>query len=117
MIILFTYCLFTVYKNWHDLGDIFIGYTDEANEGTWEWTDGGNSPFENWDIPTQQPNNGGGAEDCAVMVGSGTWHDFPCRNVYNYVCQKCPWGKRVQENGGCRKCYFAFLSCNLQLAI
>jgi hypothetical protein len=54
-----------------------IGYTDEANEGTWLWTSGEDPGYTNW--RTNEPNNAGAGEDFAFVENcpSSKWNDVP----------------------------------------
>ncbi|MBX7051462.1 MAG: HYR domain-containing protein, partial [Flavobacteriales bacterium] len=49
----------------------WIGYTDQANEGTWVWVTGETSSYTNW--ATGQPDNSSSAEHWARM--NNTWSD------------------------------------------
>ena len=53
----------------------YIGYSDEAVEGAWVWTDGTPSGFEAWD--PGQPNNldESGQDHAVLWFDSGTWND------------------------------------------
>ena len=86
-----------VQSNYHDTA--FFGYTDEADEGSWEW-EKGNSNFDNWTVYGQnQPDNGsgyGGDEDYAefnyerdtMSPNDGTWNDAPFRdNTNTFICE------------------------------
>ena len=67
--------------------DTWIGLTDSAQEGDWQWSNGEAVMMTNWGI--NQPN-GGMSENCAVMNKSDTfrWHDRPCMSINDYVCEK-----------------------------
>ena len=54
---------------------IWIGFNDLASEGNWEWTDGSPAKYTNWN--GGEPNNSGGVEHYAEMLGSnGRWNDI-----------------------------------------
>lgn len=54
---------------------IWIGLTDTAVEGTFAWADGSPVNYTNWN--PGEPNNSGGAEDWAELLGSnGRWNDI-----------------------------------------
>ena len=68
-----------VHENFGNLAGIdrriWIGFTDEANEGTFAWSSGESAAFTNWN--SGEPNNSGGVEDYAEMLGSnGKWNDL-----------------------------------------
>jgi len=54
---------------------LWIGYTDQAVEGSFFWVDGTLPGYENWN--SGEPNNAGN-EDCVEMLPSGLWNDMPC---------------------------------------
>ncbi|MFM7440503.1 MAG: Calx-beta domain-containing protein, partial [Snowella sp.] len=55
----------------------WIGYTDQAEEGLWQWISGESSSYTNWWIG--EPNNAYGDEDYAVTNWGhlGIWNDLP----------------------------------------
>ena len=54
-------------------------------QGSFAWTDGSAPDFENWDMG--EPNNWGGAENCAhIIAWSGNWNDKGCNNDLDYIC-------------------------------
>ena len=61
---------------------VYIGYSDSAQEGTWEWVDGCDSSYTNW--LSGEPNDGGG-EDVAGLTSSGAWNDMKTSSS-TYVC-------------------------------
>ena len=58
----------------------WFGYSDKKSEGSWDWSDTGNSgefiSYQNW--AEAEPNNEGDGEDCASMNADGTWNDQAC---------------------------------------
>ncbi len=60
------------------LSELWIGYNDKDNEGTWVWTNGETSIYTNW--ATSEPNDVNG-EDCGQIYSSGLWNDLPCINT------------------------------------
>jgi hypothetical protein len=54
---------------------IWIGYTDQAVEGTFEWASGETGVFENWTVG--QPDDYLGADWAVLRPGNGTWFDEP----------------------------------------
>jgi hypothetical protein len=54
----------------------WLGFNDAASEGTFAWTSGEPATFTNWNAG--EPNDFGGNEDYAEMLGSnGRWNDQP----------------------------------------
>lgn len=66
----------------------WIGFTDQALEGTFSWKHNNeNSEYTNWG--TNEPNNGGD-EDCAVFKApsiSYEWNDDKCPKLMMSVCE------------------------------
>lgn len=52
---------------------LWIGYTDEALEGTFVWSSGEPTVYTNWH--PGEPNNQGGEDYTALDTTSGTWND------------------------------------------
>jgi gliding motility-associated-like protein len=61
-------------------GIIWIGFNDEAQEGTFVWYDQSYVTYTNW--APGEPNNNGGNEDCTQIYPNGQWNDLPC-NIGN----------------------------------
>ncbi len=68
-------------------GSWWMGYTDAAVEGTWAWTDGSPSGYENW-YPSE-PSDGIDPENCAAVPEHSptTWNDLPCDLLRPFVCE------------------------------
>jgi hypothetical protein len=55
---------------------IWIGFNDNATEGTFTWSDGSAASYANWNAG--EPNNADAGEDVAEFLGGqGTWNDMP----------------------------------------
>ena len=65
----------------------WIGLTDSAKEGIWQWNNGKTLMVQNWGL--KQPD-GGAAEKCVVMniFDEYRWHDRSCSEKNDYVCEK-----------------------------
>jgi hypothetical protein len=69
--------------------DIWLGITDDANEGQWRDLDG--QPlggFQPWAF--LEPNNGGiggDEENCGELYDGGSWNDAACTATLRYVCE------------------------------
>ncbi|MEW6157554.1 MAG: FG-GAP-like repeat-containing protein, partial [Verrucomicrobiota bacterium] len=61
-----------VRQNFNYLSTVWIGFNDQAAEGTFVWASGESSDFTNWQ--GGEPNNSGD-EDFASMYTSGAWND------------------------------------------
>lgn len=68
-----------------DTGMFWIGFTDEINEGDWQWVTGEEVTYFNWD--PGQPDESG---DYAVIndpYGSGNWDDQPQDALRRFVVE------------------------------
>ncbi|XP_038065858.1 alpha-N-acetylgalactosamine-specific lectin-like [Patiria miniata] len=81
--------LFTVWKSTRGTaeGGLWIGFTDEVEEGNFIWTDKSVVNFTEWS--DGQPDNYGGGEKCTHMwYGKyGEWNDIGCDNLFSYMCK------------------------------
>jgi len=68
-------------------GSTWFGLNDRSKEGTFRFSEDEKGEYVNF-----QPGepNGGGGEDCVVMVKSwgGKWADVGCSGSYNYACSR-----------------------------
>lgn len=55
---------------------IWIGFNDEATEGSFVWYDQAPVVYTNW--AAGEPNDAGGNEDCTQIYPDGFWNDLPC---------------------------------------
>ncbi len=65
-----------------------IGYTDEVNEGRWQWVNGSDSNYTSWN--PGEPNNGLSIyvnQNYAYMYESGKWDDGQEFGESYYVCE------------------------------
>lgn len=71
----------------------WIGFNDEASEGTFVWVTGEPVLYTNWN--PGEPNNAGN-EDYAQFVGGGKWNDLPNTSLpyvieFDYIVTTTPW--------------------------
>jgi hypothetical protein len=66
----------------------WIGFTDQVQEGNWQWVTGEEVVYTNWNSPSE-PNNSGGVEHYAELMGStGLWNDMPNGLILNpFICE------------------------------
>ena len=71
-------------------GDIWIGLSDLAVEGTFEWVNGAPLVFQNW--AAGEPNAGTDMHDCVEMYAGGRWNDTTCGGftLNSFVCECDP---------------------------
>jgi hypothetical protein len=63
----------------------WIGFTDEAVEGTWVWASGEPVTYTHWN--QGEPNDWGNGEDYALMnwdTGTGAWNDWDYLTDYDH---------------------------------
>jgi len=64
--------------------NVWIGYTDENSEGKFEWVNGSDNGYENWN--NGEPNNSGG-EDYTELLSNGKWNDLPNRINRRFIVE------------------------------
>jgi FG-GAP repeat/Uncharacterised ACR (DUF711)/Lectin C-type domain len=64
-----------VRDNYATTSAVWIGYTDQELEGSFEWISGEAGVFENWTVG--EPDDLLGADWAALRPGAGTWSDEP----------------------------------------
>ena len=62
------------------VGRFWIGLSDEITEGTFLWDSGEPFIYSNW--CAGEPNNAGGIEDYAEILGGGCWNDQPANGNF-----------------------------------
>jgi C-type mannose receptor len=88
-------------RNWVDgtvdpEANCWIGANDQASEGIWTWSNGEPWSWADWE--TDEPNDAGGAEDCAEYVSNGLsnsndgLNDRNCADAMDYLCEMTPAG-------------------------
>ncbi|HTE54931.1 MAG TPA: C-type lectin domain-containing protein [Kofleriaceae bacterium] len=76
------------------LRDVWIGASDQASEGRFDWVSGDPFDFDHW--RDGEPNDGGqNGEDCAVLEGDENlpgegvqWDDRDCIDLHSYLCER-----------------------------
>ncbi len=80
---------------------LWLGATDDLNEGTWKWVDGTEMKFK--PFAPHQPDNARGNENHLLMWPDGKWNDAAnmWENVLAYkpVGYICEWGEVVAPHG------------------
>ncbi|XP_048343348.1 C-type lectin domain family 17, member A-like [Sphaerodactylus townsendi] len=65
---------------------VWIGLSDEVEEGQWRWADG--SPLGQSFWKPGEPNNFDTGEDCAILLKENNWNDFNCEGKFHFICEK-----------------------------
>ena len=67
-----------------NVGDssVWIGFTDEAEEGNWQWITGEEVTYTNW---ADGEPNGGEVENGCELLGDGTWNDQNVNSLRRFV--------------------------------
>jgi hypothetical protein len=68
------------------LGPSWIGYTDAATDGVFQWVNGSPSTYQRFF--GSAPSND--AEDCTALLDGGLWDDRPCDSALPYACECDP---------------------------
>ncbi|XP_067877342.1 C-type lectin domain family 10 member A-like isoform X2 [Heterodontus francisci] len=66
----------------------WIGLSDVAIEGNWQWVDGTNFRSSPTFWADGEPNNMQNGEDCAHIDDKGRWNDNKCSSSYSWICEK-----------------------------
>ena len=72
-----------------DTNEFWIGFTDRANEGSFEWVDGSDVTYTNW--IEGQPDDLQSNQDCGIFVLNWNfgWDDDTCSShTSRYICRK-----------------------------
>uniref|UniRef100_K1RHW6 Aggrecan core protein n=1 Tax=Magallana gigas TaxID=29159 RepID=K1RHW6_MAGGI len=65
----------------------WTGAIKDRNKNIWVWDHSDTEMvFTNWDPDGSQPN-GESTENC-VLTKYGLWHDFPCQQTFNIICER-----------------------------
>jgi hypothetical protein len=65
---------------------VWIGLTDRASEGDFEWSSGAAFGWDGWDWG--EPNDAFGSEDCTEMTEGGSWNDADCGDEKPFLCRR-----------------------------
>lgn len=92
------------------LDNPWLGLSDTAAEGTFQWVDGSAVSFAPWN--DGEPNDSGGNEDCAGVLTSGdaagTWNDFDCAAQHPFLCQDTSARSPADPGDACDVCPLVF---------
>ena len=72
-------CIINELNRLNETGVIWIGFNDEAVEGTFVWYDQAPVTYTNW--APGEPNNTGGNEGCTQIYPDGMWNDLNCNTA------------------------------------
>ena len=64
---------------------LHIGIDDITTEGAWQYATGGNLIYTSWGF--EEPNNGGGAENCGETYTGTSWNDGDCSHEQPSICE------------------------------
>jgi hypothetical protein len=62
----------------------WMGYHDSVNEGDFQWVNGSDSSYTNWN--NGQPDNAGG-EDFTELLNNGRWNDLPNNHHRRFIIE------------------------------
>ena len=62
----------------------WMGYHDSVNEGDFQWVNGSDSSYTNWN--NGEPNNAGG-EDYVELLNNGRWNDLPNNHHRRFIIE------------------------------
>ncbi|MCI6190597.1 MAG: peptidoglycan DD-metalloendopeptidase family protein, partial [Clostridium sp.] len=65
-------------------GNLYIGATDEEEEGNWKWVTGEKFDYTQWAVG--QPDNAGSCENYLGLFQNGLWNDFS-DNYFGYILE------------------------------
>jgi len=69
----------------------WLGLTDAAQEGEWQWSDDTPVDYLNWSMEYGQPN-GGDSQNCVFTYHrTGEWFDASCRDYAGVLCRGQPY--------------------------
>ena len=63
---------------------VWLGGTDEAEEGRWQWITGEEWSYTNWSVG--EPNNQGD-EHYLELLTTGLWNDYGATPILGYLCE------------------------------
>ena len=63
---------------------VWLGGTDQKEEGVWRWNDGSTWNFTRWSNGT---GSRGVGKDCVLMIENKEWWDYSCTEIKPFVCQ------------------------------
>jgi hypothetical protein len=89
----------------HGAGGAWLGLTDQATEGSFEWVDGSAATYAPWN--EGEPSNTGGHERCVEMLGgekAGRWNDADCATALRFVCEDAIARTPADPGDACDDC-------------
>ena len=79
-------------------GWVWLGGTDQEEEGVWRWSDGSTWNYTRWSPEssdgTPEYGSKGASHNCAVIHYGEWWRNHPCSFSQNFLCQSA--AQRIQ---------------------
>ena len=72
-----------------EYGTAWLGGNDREKEGDWRWSDGSPWVYTNW--KDKSGGKKGDLKNCALLIASRGWMDYPCDDIKPFVCQSFPY--------------------------
>ena len=66
----------------------YMGLSDAAKENVWKWDTGEAFSYSNWNSGEPNNNDGGAAENYAVIQPSGKWNDVTGAKRYGFIVER-----------------------------
>ena len=71
---------------------VWLGGTDEEQEGTWKWITGEEWNYTNW--KSNEPDNANDNQHYAGLLNNKTWRDYANTSKYRFICE---WDYNIEN--------------------